>query len=104
MNNIQALIVGICLGAALAWLVTVMFTREKRQEEKVPNTLALKTSPADAIAFLEVLAVAGIVLDRFDNVIGSTVLAQDMGLIEYSKLTSPELKEFATRPESLKKL
>jgi len=74
-----------------------MFTREKREEEKVPNTLALKTSPADAIAFLEVLAVAGIVLDRFDNVIGSTVLAQDMGLIEYSKLTSPELKEFATR-------
>ena len=49
----------------------------------MPNTLALRTSPADAIAFLEVLAVAGIVLDRFDNVIGSTVLAQDMGLIEY---------------------
>jgi len=63
----------------------------------VPTTLALKNSPADAIAFLEVLSVAGIVLDRFDNVIGSTVLAQDMGLIEYGKLSSPELKEFATK-------
>ncbi len=97
MNNIQALILGICLGATLAWLVTFIFTRDKGQEEQVPTSLALKTSPADAIAFLEVLAVAGIVLDRFDNVIGSTVLAQEMGLIEYGKLSSDELKEFATR-------
>jgi len=97
VNNIQALILGICLGAALAWLVIFMFTRDKGQEKQVPTTLALKTSPADAIAFLEVLSVAGIVLDRFDNVIGSTVLAQDMGLIEYGKLSSPELKEFATK-------
>ena len=78
MNNIQTLIVGICVGAAIAWLVLFMLTREKKQEAIVQNNIALKTSPADAVAFLEVLSVAGVVLDRLNNVVANTVLAGEM--------------------------
>ncbi|MEI8230983.1 MAG: ATP-binding protein [Actinomycetes bacterium] len=63
----------------------------------MPNTIALKTSPADAIAFLEVLSVAGLVLDRLNNVVANTEMANDMGLAEYGRLSSEEMKELASR-------
>ena len=97
MNNIQTLIVGICVGAAIAWLVLFMLTREKKQEAIVQNNIALKTSPADAVAFLEVLSVAGVVLDRLNNVVANTVLAGEMGIVEYGRLVGDELKDFAAR-------
>ena len=97
MNNLQILITGLCAGAAIAWFVLFMLSRGKKQEVVVPNTVALKTSPADAISFLEVLSVAGVILDRLDNVIANTSLANDMGLVEFGRLASDELKEFATK-------
>jgi two-component system sensor histidine kinase SenX3 len=74
-----------------------MLTKEKKREDKVPNTVAIKTSPEDAVAFLEVLAVAGVVLDRLNNVMANTELADEMGLVEYGRLASEELTDFAAR-------
>jgi two-component system sensor histidine kinase SenX3 len=101
VNNIQTLILGICLGAAIAWLILFMLTREKKREDQVPTTTALKTSPADAIAFLEVLSVSGVVVDRLNNVVASTEIANEMGLVEYGKLASDELKELAVRARTV---
>lgn len=66
----------------------------------MPTTVALKTSPADAIAFLEVLSVAGVVLDRLNKVVVNTEIANEMGLVEYGHLTSDELKDLAVRARS----
>jgi two-component system sensor histidine kinase SenX3 len=101
VNNIQTLILGICLGAAIAWLILFMLTREKKREDQVPTTTALKTSPADAIAFLEVLSVSGVVVDRLNNVVASTEIANEMGLVEYGKLASDELNELAVRARTV---
>jgi two-component system sensor histidine kinase SenX3 len=97
VNNIQILIIGFCAGAAVAWLALFLFTREKKQEVQVPNSVALKTSPADAVAFLEVLSVAGVVLDRLNNVVANTLHAAEIGIVEYGKLTSEELKDFVSK-------
>jgi two-component system sensor histidine kinase SenX3 len=74
-----------------------MMTRQKRREEQVPNTIALKTSPADAVAFLEILSVAGVILDRLNNVVSNTQLATEMGIVEYGHLVGDELKDFAAK-------
>lgn len=61
------------------------------------NTIALKTSPEDATAFLEVLSVAGVVLDRLNNVVANTVLAREIGIVEFGKFIGDDLKDFASR-------
>lgn len=63
----------------------------------MPNTVALKTSPADAVAFLEILSVAGVILDRLNNVVVNTQLATEMGIVEYGHLVGDELKDFAAK-------
>lgn len=66
----------------------------------------IKQVASDAVAFLEVLDTAGVVLDADNQVIDQSSLAIDMGLVEYGKLTSADLVELAdsarTKRQSVK--
>jgi two-component system sensor histidine kinase SenX3 len=55
----------------------------------------IKQVASDAVAFLEVLDTAGVVLDADNLVIDQSSLAIEMGLVEYGKLTSTDLVELA---------
>jgi two-component system sensor histidine kinase SenX3 len=50
-----------------------------------------KKVAADAVAFLEVLSTAGVILDSDNDVINQSSKAKEMVLVEYSKLTNTEL-------------
>ncbi len=53
----------------------------------------VKKVAADAVAFLEVLDTAGVILASDNEVINQSSKALAMGLVEYSKLTNSELQE-----------
>lgn len=56
-----------------------------------------KKVASDAVAFLEVLETAGVVVDVTNQVVDQSSKAQDMGLVEYDKVISPELVELMTK-------
>jgi two-component system sensor histidine kinase SenX3 len=51
----------------------------------------VKKVASDAVAFLEVLDTAGVVVDAANQVVDQSSKAKDMGLVEYDKVISPEL-------------
>jgi two-component system sensor histidine kinase SenX3 len=56
-----------------------------------------KRAAADAVAFLEVLETAGVVVDIDNEVVSQSTRAVDMGLVEYEKIISLELVEIINR-------
>jgi two-component system sensor histidine kinase SenX3 len=50
-----------------------------------------KKVASDAVAFLEVLDTAGVIVDATNQVVDQSTKAKDMGLVEYDKVISPEL-------------
>lgn len=52
-----------------------------------------KKVAADAVAFLEVLSTAGVILTSDNEVINQSSKALEKGLVEYAKLTNSELQE-----------
>lgn len=52
-----------------------------------------KKAASQAVAFLEVLETAGVILDSANQVISQSSQAENMGLVEYEKLTNAELQE-----------
>ena len=52
---------------------------------------SVKKVAADAVSFLEVLDSAGVILDADNQVVNQSPQSKEMGLVEYDKLTSPEL-------------
>lgn len=56
----------------------------------------VKKVASDAVAFLEVLDKAGVVVDASNQVVDQSSKAKDMGLVEYDKVISPELVELMT--------
>jgi two-component system sensor histidine kinase SenX3 len=60
----------------------------------------IKQVASDAVAFLEVLDTAGVVLDSENQVIDQSSLAVEMGLVEYGKLTSADLVELVKESRS----
>ena len=57
----------------------------------------VKKVASDAVAFLEVLDTAGVVVDATNQVVDQSSKAKDMGLVEYDKVISPELVELMTK-------
>ena len=57
----------------------------------------VKKVASDAVAFLEVLDTAGVVVDSTNQVVDQSSKAKDMGLVEYDKVISPELVELMTK-------
>ncbi len=57
----------------------------------------VKKVASDAVAFLEVLDTAGVVVDATNQVVDQSSKAKDMGLVEYDKVISPELVELMTQ-------
>lgn len=53
----------------------------------------IKKVAAEAVAFLEVLDTAGVILNADNEVINLSQKAKEMGLVEYEKLTNSELQE-----------
>ena len=53
----------------------------------------VKKVAAEAVAFLEVLETAGVILDSDNQVVDQSSKAKEMGLVEYGKVISPELVE-----------
>jgi two-component system sensor histidine kinase SenX3 len=51
----------------------------------------VKKVASDAVAFLEVLDTAGVIVDATNQVINQSSKAKDMGLVEYDKVISPDL-------------
>jgi two-component system sensor histidine kinase SenX3 len=51
----------------------------------------VKKVASDAVAFLEVLETAGVIVDATNQVIDQSSKAKDMGLVEYDKVISSEL-------------
>ena len=63
----------------------------------------IKQVASDAVAFLEVLDTAGVVLDSENQVIDQSSLAVEMGLVEYGKLTSSELVDLVKESRSARR-
>ncbi len=61
-----------------------------------------KKVAADAVAFLEVLSTAGVILTSDNEVINQSSKAQEMGLVEYAKLTNPELQDLVKQARTTK--
>jgi two-component system sensor histidine kinase SenX3 len=61
-----------------------------------------KRAAADAVAFLDVLEAAGVILDSDNQVISQSPKAIEMGLVEYEKLISPELIDLVGRSRTSK--
>jgi two-component system, OmpR family, sensor histidine kinase SenX3 len=61
-----------------------------------------KRAAADAVAFLDVLEAAGVILDSDNQVISQSPKAIEMGLVEYEKLISPELVDLVSRARTSK--
>jgi two-component system sensor histidine kinase SenX3 len=61
-----------------------------------------KRAAADAVAFLDVLEAAGVILDIDNQVISQSPKAIEMGLVEYEKLISPELIDLVSRARTSK--
>jgi two-component system sensor histidine kinase SenX3 len=61
-----------------------------------------KRAAADAVAFLDVLEAAGVILDSDKQVISQSPKAIEMGLVEYEKLISPELVDLVSRARTSK--
>jgi two-component system sensor histidine kinase SenX3 len=61
-----------------------------------------KRAAADAVAFLDVLEAAGVILDSDNQVISQSPKAIEMGLVEYEKLISPELIDLVSRARTSK--
>lgn len=59
-----------------------------------------KKVAADAVAFLEVLGTAGVIVDIDNQVVDQSPIAQEMGLVEYGKVISQELIEIINRARS----
>jgi len=59
----------------------------------VVSSNKIKKVAAEAVAFLEVLSAAGVILNVDNEVINQSEQAKDLGLVEYSKLTNSELQE-----------
>lgn len=57
----------------------------------------VKKVASDAVAFLEVLDTAGVVVDATNQVVDQSSKAKDMGLVEYGKVISTELVELMTK-------
>jgi two-component system sensor histidine kinase SenX3 len=57
----------------------------------------VKKVASDAVAFLEVLDTAGVVVDATNQVVDQSSKAKDMGLVEYDKVISPELVELMAK-------
>jgi two-component system sensor histidine kinase SenX3 len=57
----------------------------------------VKKVASDAVAFLEVLDTAGVVVDAANQVVDQSSKAKDMGLVEYDKVISPELVELMAK-------
>lgn len=61
----------------------------------------IKKVAAEAVAFLEVLETAGVVLNRNNEVINQSPKSLAMGLVEYEKLTNDELVDLVNQARSL---
>ncbi len=61
-----------------------------------------KRAATDAVAFLDVLEAAGVILDSDNQVISQSPKAIEMGLVEYEKLISPELVDLVSRARTSK--
>lgn len=57
----------------------------------------VKKVASDAVAFLEVLDTAGVVVDATNQVVDQSSKAKDMGLVEYGKVISTELVDLMTK-------
>ena len=53
----------------------------------------IKKVAADAVAFLEVLSAAGVILNVDNEVVNQSEQAKELGLVEYAKLTNSELQD-----------
>ena len=61
-----------------------------------------KNAAAQAVAFLEVLDAAGVVLNATNEVISQSTQAEAMGLVEYEKLTNQQLQDLVNQARSEK--
>jgi len=61
-----------------------------------------KKAAAQAVAFLEVLEAAGVVLNASNEVVSQSSRAEEMGLSEYEKLTNSELQDLVNNARSSK--
>lgn len=61
-----------------------------------------KKVAADAVAFLEVLSTAGVILTSDNEVINQSSKATEMGLVEYAKLTNSELQDLVNKTRKTK--
>lgn len=61
-----------------------------------------KKAAAQAVAFLEVLEAAGVVLNAGNEVVSQSSRAEEMGLSEYEKLTNSELQDLVNNARSSK--
>ncbi len=62
-----------------------------------------KKAAAQAVAFLEVLETAGVILNASNEVISQSSKAESMGLVEYEKLANDELQELVNQARAEKK-
>jgi len=62
----------------------------------------IKKVASDAVAFLEVLDTAGVIVDSENQVIDQSPKAREMGLVEYEKVISAELIEIIDRARESK--
>lgn len=69
---------------------------------KVVKSSNPRKAAAQAVAFLEVLETAGVVLNSANEVISQSSQAENMGLAEYEKLTNDELQELVNLARSEK--
>lgn len=61
-----------------------------------------KKAAEQAVAFLEVLQAAGVIVNSTDQVVSQSSQAELMGLVEYEKLTNAELRDLVAQARSSK--
>ena len=71
-------------------------------EDEMVKSSNPKNAAAQAVAFLEVLDAAGVVLNATNEVISQSTQAEAMGLVEYEKLTNQQLQDLVNQARSEK--